>query len=106
MPKNGWWSSITERPCPATSSTCSDEPELPDEETCEPKRYRPDPDDVRARMQALLGEVRAADTLPWSDSDVRYYATVFPQMANWLPDDEAAQLCFAFEIELERLKAA
>jgi hypothetical protein len=31
---------------------------------------------------------------------------VFPQMANWLPEEEAAQLRFEFAQELERLKAA
>jgi hypothetical protein len=30
----------------------------------------------------------------------------FPQMANWLPDDEANQLRFEFAQELERLKQA
>jgi hypothetical protein len=35
------------------------------------------------------------------------YRTVFPQMANWLPEDEANQLRFEFARELERpLKAA
>lgn len=83
-----------------------DEPERFDGDTYEPKLYRPDPDDVRDRMQGLLAQVRAADTLPWSDSDVRYYTTVFPQMANWLPDEEGERLCLAFQTELQRLKAA
>jgi len=30
----------------------------------------------------------------------------FPQMTNWLPEEEAAQLRFAFEAELARLEAA
>lgn len=34
------------------------------------------------------------------------WQTVFPQMTNWLPDNEAAQLRLEFETELERLKAA
>jgi hypothetical protein len=29
-----------------------------------------------------------------------------PQMTNWLPDEEAAQLRFAFETEIRRLEAA
>jgi hypothetical protein len=32
--------------------------------------------------------------------------TVFPQMADWLPDDEANQLRFEFMQEIERLKVA
>lgn len=34
------------------------------------------------------------------------YRTIFPQMTNWLPENEGAQLRFEFEAELERLKAA
>jgi hypothetical protein len=34
------------------------------------------------------------------------WQTVFPQMADWLPDDEANQLRFEFMQEIERLKAA
>jgi hypothetical protein len=37
---------------------------------------------------------------------VRLYRTIFPQMTNWLPQEEAAQLCFEFETELARLEAA
>jgi len=68
--------------------------------------YRADPDKVRARLHTILAEARAAQTLPWQSSTVSLYRTIFPQMTNWLPDDEAAQLRFEFEAELERLKAA
>jgi hypothetical protein len=33
-------------------------------------------------------------------------ATIFPQMTNWLPDEEGAQLRFEFETEIKRLEAA
>jgi hypothetical protein len=82
-----------------------DEPEALDAEY-QPKLYYPDPERVRARLHRILAEMRAARTLPWDDRDVRYYRTVFPQMANCLPEDERAQLCFEFEAEMERLKAA
>jgi hypothetical protein len=65
-----------------------------------------DPDEVRAEMHALLAELRAAKTMPWSEDDLGFHQLVFPQMSNWLPKDEAAQLCFEFEAELARLKAA
>ena len=68
--------------------------------------YRADPDEVRAELHAILAEARAADKLPWDQRKVSYYRTVFPQMTLWLPEEEAAQLRFAFEAELERLKAA
>jgi len=71
-----------------------------------PPAYRPDPDKVRARLHKLLAEARAAQTLPWESTTVSLYQTIFPQMAGFLPDDEGAQLCFQFEAEIERLKAA
>ena len=68
--------------------------------------YRADPDKVRARLHKILAEARAAQTLPWEPTRVSLYRTIFPQMTNWLPEDEAAQLRFAFETEMARLKAA
>ena len=68
--------------------------------------YLPDPDKVRARLHLILAEAREAQALPWRPAQVSLYRTIFPQMTNWLPDDEAAQLRFEFEAELERLEAA
>jgi hypothetical protein len=34
------------------------------------------------------------------------YRTIFPQMTNWLPDEEGAQLRCEFETEIRRLEAA
>ena len=68
--------------------------------------YLPDPAKVRARLHLILNEARTAQTWPWSHKDVGFYRLVFPQMTNWLPKDEAAQLCFEFEAELARLEAA
>ncbi len=44
--------------------------------------------------------------MPWERQTVLLYQTIFPQMANWLPDEEAAQLRLAFAGEMERLKGA
>lgn len=66
----------------------------------------PDPDDVRRRLNALIQKARAAERMPWSEREARMWRTIFPQMANWLPEEEAAQLRFDFEVEMERLKAA
>ena len=71
-----------------------------------PPAFRPDPDNVRARLHKILAEARAAKTLPWDYSEVRYYRTIFPQVTPWLPEDEGAQLRFAFETEMARLQAA
>ncbi len=66
-----------------------------------------DPVKVRLRLQRLLSEARTARaTSPWNERTTRLYQVVFPQMANWLPDLEAKQLCMEFEAELERLRLA
>jgi hypothetical protein len=68
--------------------------------------YRPDPDKVRARLHRILAEARAAQKLPWDPARVSLYRTIFPQMTNWLPEEEGVQLRFEFEAQMERLKAA
>ena len=71
-----------------------------------PPGYRPDLDNVRARLHKILAEARAADKVPWDRDQLLVYRTIFPQMAGWLPEDEAAQLRFQFDTEMTRLKAA
>ena len=71
-----------------------------------PPAYRPDPDKVRSRLHKILAEARAAQRLPWEPTTVSLYRTIFPQMTNWLPDEEGAQLRFEFETEIARLEAA
>jgi hypothetical protein len=68
--------------------------------------YRADPDTVRQELYKLLAEARAAHTLPWDAKRTKVYRTIFPQMTNWLPEEEGAQLRFEFEAELARLQAA
>jgi len=68
--------------------------------------YRPDPEKVRSRLHKILAEARGAQKLPWEPTTVSLYRTIFPQMTNWLPEDEGAQLRFQFEEELARLEAA
>jgi hypothetical protein len=81
------------------------EPELPGLEAT-PGVYRADPDKVRAELLRVLAKVRAARSFPWDARRTLYWRTVFPQMTNWLPDEEAAQLRFEFETEIRRLDAA
>ena len=57
-------------------------------------------------MLRVLAQARAAKSLPWDARRTLYWRTVFPQMTNWLPDAEAAQLRFEFETEIRRLEAA
>lgn len=68
--------------------------------------YRPDPEKVRSRLHKILAEARAAQKLPWEPTTVSLYRTIFPQMTNWLPEEEGAQLRFEFETEIARLEAA
>lgn len=81
------------------------QPERPDAEKA-PSAYRADPDKVRAELLRVLAEARAAQSFPWDARRTQYWRVVFPQMTNWLPDGEAAQLRFAFETEIRRLEAA
>ena len=76
------------------------------DEDAAPVEYRADPDKVRARLHRILAEARAARKLPWEPTRVSLYRTIFPQMTNWLPDEEGAQLRFEFETEIKRLEAA
>ena len=68
--------------------------------------YRADPDEVRAELLSVLAKMRVAQSLPWDARRMLYWRTVFPQMTNWLPDAEAAQLRLEFETEIRRLEAA
>ncbi|HEX8523054.1 MAG TPA: hypothetical protein VF669_12425 [Tepidisphaeraceae bacterium] len=74
-------------------------PQAPREETI-------DPEEVRVELMDLLATARAAqDAAPWDRRTHRYHRVVFPQMARWLRDDEeAAQLCFEFAKELDRIE--
>ena len=66
----------------------------------------PDPDRVRRRLHEVLERARAAPGQPWPEKKQRVWQIVFPNMAKWLPDDEADQLRFEFAREIERLKNA
>ena len=82
-----------------------DQPE-PSNEDHETPEYHADPDEVRADLHRILAEARGASSMPWDASKLSLYLTIFPQMTNWLPEEEGAQLRFEFEAEVERLKAA
>ena len=67
--------------------------------------YRPNLDKVRARLQKILAEARAAQAMPWEPTQLSLYRTIFPQMTLFLPEEEAMQLRFSFEKEMKRLRA-
>ena len=68
--------------------------------------YKPDLDDVRRRLSRIIGEARAAKTLPWNEDRLAVYRAIVPHMTGWLPEEEGTQLRFEFETELARLQAA
>lgn len=70
------------------------------------QRYEPDPEQVRRRLKTLLETARSARKMPWPERDARMWQIVFPNMANWLPDEEAKQLRFEFAQEIARLRQA
>jgi hypothetical protein len=61
---------------------------------------------ARAKLKAVLQLASQSRSMPWSERDVRMWQTVFPQMANWLPSDEAQQMVLEFDQQIARLKAA
>ncbi|WP_296817495.1 hypothetical protein [Brevundimonas sp.] len=62
-----------------------------------------DPEAVRRRVNALLDRLRAAEVMPLSDKELRYWTTVMPQTTNWLEPDEKAAACAEFEAQVTRL---
>ena len=63
-----------------------------------------DPAEVREELTAILALAQASrDTAPWDRRTHRYHQVVFPQMANWLPSDEADALRRQFSLELDRI---
>ena len=78
----------------------------PSEDDFETPVYHADPDELRKELHQILAEARAAQTMPWDATRVLLYRTIFPQMTNWLPEEEGTQLRFEFEAELVRLEAA
>jgi hypothetical protein len=108
-PISGMIRLIRHEPCEETMPPRQRDLFLDDEADLDEDRptpvHRADPDEVRQELHKILGEARAAQTIPWDAQRTRLYRTIFPQMTNWLPDDEAAQLRFEFETELARLAA-
>ncbi|WP_119422522.1 hypothetical protein [Desertibaculum subflavum] len=70
------------------------------------RQLTPDPEVVRQRLRSLLEKAKTANKMPWSERHARMWQTVFPNMAKWLPPDEANQLRFEFAREMERLTKA
>ncbi|MEO8715054.1 MAG: hypothetical protein ABI369_08580 [Acetobacteraceae bacterium] len=70
-----------------------------------PGPVMPSAERIRKRLHALLATARAAELMPWSAQEAEVNATIFPQMATWLPEAERDTLRAEFAAELERLRA-
>ena len=68
--------------------------------------YVPSLAKVRAEVNKVLEKARIAKDMPWTAKEVAFWKTAFPQMTNWLPEEEAAQVRSAFWEEINRLEAA
>ena len=75
-------------------------------QTREKREWVVNADTVREKMRLMLDTARQASTMPWPPRKAKIYETIFPQMADWLPDEESKQFRFYFQHELERLKRA
>lgn len=60
---------------------------------------------IRTKMLAILGEARAAQTMPWTPRVIRSHTAMFPYMAEWLDEQEGKQLLLDFKAEMDRLEA-
>jgi len=83
-----------------------DQRDLFPDATPQPGRIVDFPAEARRRLLNMLAEAKAAERLPWSEKKTQTLEILFPQMAGWLPEDEAKQLCFEFAQEIERLRNA
>ena len=63
------------------------------------------PETIRALMLEILGEARAAKTMPWTPRVIRSHTAMFPYMAEWLKGGEGEQLLLDFKAEMDRLEA-
>lgn len=62
-------------------------------------------EEVRGKMLLMLEQARSATQMPWDERTARVNEVTFPQMAKWLPNDEANQLKLEFKEAFERLRS-
>lgn len=68
--------------------------------------HRPDPELVRRRIDRILAQLRAEDSVRgWVHGRASLLRIVFPQLTGWLPEDEAIRFDAEFEAEMVRLGA-
>ena len=65
----------------------------------------PTVEEVRTRLDSVLHLLRAASKLPWSRREADRWELIFPQMTDWLPENERETARNEFAALMERLKA-
>lgn len=57
----------------------------------------PTADTVRPRLEAVLRQLADGSAARWSDGEKRRWLVVFPQMCEWLPENDRAKLLCEFK---------
>jgi hypothetical protein len=57
----------------------------------------PTADTVRPRLEAVLRQLADGSANLWPEAEKRRWLVVFPQMCEWLPQDERAEVRARFE---------
>jgi len=74
-------------------------------ERAEPLQRPPDVAYIRKSLHWLLRLAREAEIMPWSEGEAASREKLFPELAAFLPADEAQALIFEFRSELTRLRS-
>ena len=61
------------------------------------------PATIRAKMEKLIAQAKAAQSAPWPKRQVRTHMVMFSYMAEWLPKEGGEQLLLEFREEMRRL---
>jgi hypothetical protein len=72
--------------------------------TAPPVSAAPSADEVRARLEAIFATLRSGDKV--AEGEIRRLKVVVPQMARWLPSEEAEAMRAQFAAEIARLDRA
>ena len=64
------------------------------------------PGDVRDTMVSLIETLRAAESTPFGEAEMKRHLAMLPIMAQWLDRDEGERLMLQFDAEVERLRLA
>lgn len=63
----------------------------------------PDINAIRTRLNSLLRKLSTSETMPFSERDIRMWATIVPNMVKWLPESEGTAVTETFNNEIQRL---